>query len=85
MLKKVLGSVSHIRKIQSFVSYHKMSILSLDHIREKVQSCGLYFQKISSILWVTLEKNQFFQSFGEKDVQFYESFGEKGVQFCESY
>ena len=64
MLKKVLGSVGHIRKIQYpfFGSYQKKFNLVGHIFIKEVQ----FFE--------SLRKNQFFESFGEKDVQFYESF-----------
>ena len=137
VFKKVFGSLSHIRKNQTFGSYllNKSSLLwvswgkkssllwvnwrkrfnSLSYVAKRVQFFESYqknsilciisqnfnpffgsYQRKSSILWVIFSKkkfnslshfwkNQFFESFGEKDVQFYESFGEKDVQFYESY
>ena len=66
----------HIPKIQSFlwvISDKKFNLVG--HIFQKVQ-----------FLRVTLEKNRFFESFGEKDVQFYvvKYSRKRDVQFCAS-
>ena len=75
VISEKFNPLYHITKIQSFLWV----------ISEKVQSCGSYFQKRSSILWVTLEKNNSLSHLEKKMFNSMSHFGEKDVQFCESY